>query len=183
MRGAWGPVGGGKEDRRKTSWSESGRVFGGGVRGLAVRERHHVIRLQVRQEKGGQWGGEWGVSCGGQCGEAKMNPTQPDVGLLTSGFARWASGKDHRKPASSSLRALTGQTQPRDALLPLPVLSSKQDLHPHPTLHPLTRVFPRELTKSSWDWSRGSSSSQGSGELPVFGGVQPEACWFHDGVV
>ena len=78
-----------------------------------------------------------------------MNPTQPNVGFLTSGFARWGSGKDHRKPAWSSLRALTGQAQPIDAPLPLPVLSSKQDLCLHPTPHPLTRVFPRKLTKSS----------------------------------
>ena len=78
-----------------------------------------------------------------------MNPTQPNVGFLTSGFARWGSGKDHRKPAWSSLRALTGQAQPIDAPLPLPVLSSKQDLCLYPTPHPLTRVFPRKLTKSS----------------------------------
>ena len=65
-----------------------------------------------------------------------MNPTQPDVGFLTSGFARWGSGKDHRKPTWSSLRALTGQTQPIDAPLPLPVLSASKTytrtlLHTH----------------------------------------------------
>ena len=181
-RGAWGSVGGDKEDRRKASWSESGRVFGGGARDLAVRERHHVTRLQVGQEKGGQRGGEWGVSCGGQWGQARINFTQPDMGFLTLGFARWGSGKE---PQEAHLEFLESphRTDTAHRCPPPSTCADKQDLHPHPTPHPLTQVFPRKLTKSSWNWSRGSSSSQGSGELPVFGGVQPEACWLHDGVV
>lgn len=58
---------------------------------------------------------------------------------------------------------------------PLPVLSRKQDLHLRPTPHPLTLVFSRKSTEASWNGSRSSPSSQGGGELPVFGSVQPKA--------